>query len=266
VSGSGSPDVLTVAWAFAALLFLLSFWSPARQGSHAAMGGTLILAAATLYSVDVVNMPEVVGATVIGTAMGFGLARESPSRALPRLLAALAGSVGLAAIAMMLAIDRNPFAFGLIAEGADKVAPVKALAVSLGAMLGSAASGGAATLLLDRAAARSPLFFCLLLVTAGVSAAMFVRSGQSLWLWASVAFAGVAGVLIGRRLVGHGLSALLAMTAGLGGWSVVATALLLENMGLAIAGGLAGSAGGVAALRLCRAASRKGLAHAQRRP
>jgi H+-translocating NAD(P) transhydrogenase subunit beta len=264
---SGSPDILTVAGGLTALLFLLSLWGPVAQGRHAAIGGILILVAVTLYNVDVVNLPEVVGAAVIGTVLGFALARELPMRVFPRLLGVLTGSIGTAVIAMLLAVERNSNAFGLAGEGSDMLAPNKAIALSLGAIMGAMAATGGAVALLDRPGrANGWLLCCLPLGLAAVPSALFVQSAETIWLWAGIVPAGFAGMLFGRRLLDHGPTALLAMTCGMVGWSVAATAFLLENMGLAIAGGLAGSAGSVVTLRLCHGPSGKGLADARRHP
>ncbi|HKY81429.1 MAG TPA: NADP transhydrogenase subunit beta [Sphingobium sp.] len=76
---------------------------------------------------------------------------------------------------------------------------------------------------------------------------------------------GMAAIVAGGRAREGGLF-LFAATTAMAGWSVGAAGFLLENIGLAVAGGLAGSAGSVLTLRLCRGANRKGLADGRRHP
>lgn len=218
---SAAIDAVSLASALAALLFFLSLWrpgtTPVPRHRHAATAGALILAAATLYAADVLNLPEIIAALIIGGAAGLLLGRELPVRFLPALMTALAGLVGLAAVVMALAAWINPYAFGLIGEAGDHRTARKVAALGIAVLTGALACVG------------------------GIAA------------------------LVARRWRSDG-RIMLASTAAMAGWSVAATAFLLENMGLAVAGGLAGSAGTVLAARLCADVSGKALADARRRP
>jgi H+-translocating NAD(P) transhydrogenase subunit beta len=212
-------DTITLAWALAALLFVLAIWRvgslSARAQLHAAAAGVLLLCAAAAYGMDVINTPEIIGALVIGAAVGLLLAREWPGPRLISLMTSLVGLSGCAALCAAAAIWLNPYAFGLVAEGGDKVETRQALMLVLTMLAGGAASS--------------------LAITVGIR----------------------------RSMAGP---ALLALTIAMAGWSAAALAFLLQNVGMVVAGGLAGAAGMGSALRICGRAHWKGLAEAGRRP
>lgn len=218
---SGIFDAVALGWALSALLFFLSLWRPgavpARRHHQAAAAGALLLGATTIYAADVVNLPEMIGALIIGGAIGLLLGRGWPVDRLARMITALAGSTGLAMIAVVLAAWKNPYAFDLIAASSDRPAAGDILAIV--------------------AAIATAALACTL---------------------------GIVAIALSPRSDG-GLR-LLVVTAALAGWSVAATAFLLENIGLAVAGGLAGSTASMLAIRLCRQAGGKGLADVRRRP
>ncbi|HEX7742041.1 MAG TPA: NAD(P)(+) transhydrogenase (Re/Si-specific) subunit beta [Sphingobium sp.] len=269
---SSALDAIALGWAFSALLFLLSLWPPGgvphRRHRHAAAAGGLILTGTALYAADVVNLPEIVGALGIGGAIGVMLGRELPAHRLPALLTALAGLVGLAAIAVAQAAWLNPYAFGLIDGSGDRIAPRAAIIVGVAILMGAMTCAGGVAALLGPPTrlGRSILPPLAVLAIAGLFLAAFVALLAPPLLWAGMAVAALSAFLLARRAFDAGDTALLALTGAMAGWSVAATAFLLENIGLVVAGGLAGSAGSVMAMRLYHAASGKGLADAQRHP
>lgn len=115
-------DTVALAWLLATLLLGWSLWraaaGEARKARHAAMAGVALIVAAAVYTADVVNLPEIVGACIAGGGVGLLLGRDLRARRLPLLLAALAGiAYALAAAACWL----NPYIFGL-GQG-DWIAP-----------------------------------------------------------------------------------------------------------------------------------------------
>jgi len=212
-------DAITLAWALAALLFVQAVWPvggvSARAQLYAAAAGVMLLCAAAAYGMDVINMPEIIGALVIGAAVGLLLAREWRGPRLISLMTSLGGLAGCTSLCAAAAIWFNPYAFGLVAEGGDKVETQEAVLLMLTVLAGGAASS--------------------LTIAAGIR----------------------------RSMAGP---ALLALTIGMAGWSAAALAFLLQNIGMVVAGGLAGAAGMGSALRICGRANRKGLADAGRRP
>ena len=211
-------DLILLAQAFAALLFLFALWPFATLSRdsrrHAALAGTLILSAAAIYDMDVINGPQIIGALLAGGGFGLLLGREWPR---DRLMPLIAICTGLAVAAMLCAAAAwlNPYAFGLIDAGSIDVAVRHMLA------LAGVAAGGLGAL----ACALTALF----------------RRDRS----------GMMPIILAIAMAG---------------WSAAALAFLLENLGLVVAGGLAGAAGTGIALRLCGGAGPKGLADAGAHP
>lgn len=118
LDGVDPSPVVAGACLVAGTLFCLALHrrSP-RHGSRLAMAGVAIAVAAAIYSHDVVNLPEIVAALVIGGSIGLLLARRCALAVLPRLVIVGQGLLGLAAMATGTAIVMNPGAFGLAGEG-----------------------------------------------------------------------------------------------------------------------------------------------------
>lgn len=260
-------DAVLLGWALAALLFGLALLRSGpgvrRLHRHAALAGALVLMGAALFAADIINMPEIAGALVIGAAIGLPLARELPMRLLPRLMAGLAGSAGLALVCAAIAMRHNPYAFGLLGEADGVVAPWRTGALAI-ALLTGAMAGGAGLARGRTAGGAGFVLAMLLALLAGASLAQFASSERLIWLAAGLLLALPAGSLIGARMRATGEAALLGSLAGLVGWAASATGFLLENGGLVIAGGAAAMAGTLLALRLCAEASGKGLADGRR--
>jgi NAD(P) transhydrogenase subunit beta len=213
---------IAIGWSLAGALFVVALWSARGdelpRAAWAALAGMAVLSAVTVYSHDVMALPKICVAVLLGSGMGLALGRSVPRSALPALVAGLIGQAGLGAAFLGIAGLRNPHAFGLLDAAGDHMLPEAAVEIALCVIFGALAAVGAVVLL---------------------------RRGTS-------------------REGGFGPA--MALIAALAGWAVAASAFLLDNIGMAVAGGLAGSAGTTFALRLCVGAGRKGLADAGARP
>lgn len=121
------------------LLFMGLSLRSGRHGNRWAMAGIVTGAAAAVYSHDVVNLPEMVSAVVIGGCIGLLLVRRCAVATLPWLIVAGHGLLGVAAMAMAMTLRRNPGAFGLLGDD-DAMRPFA------GAMLAAGLGMGAITL------------------------------------------------------------------------------------------------------------------------
>lgn len=199
---SGGVDLVTLAWALSSLLFLLSLWG-AGSGDRrqlAALAGAVMLGAAAIYSVDVVNLPQIAAMLAAGGALGLMLGRGLPGQVLFRLMLGLAGLTGIAMLCAALAALLNPNAFGLLPEEGDGLLPWAAPCAAVTVI------SGAITAL------------CAMMPRGAMDQAKRAR--------------------------------LLALTGGLAGCSVAALGFLFQHAGLAVGGGLGGTAGLVLAARL----------------
>ncbi|NIJ15258.1 NAD(P)(+) transhydrogenase (Re/Si-specific) subunit beta [Sphingobium vermicomposti] len=140
---SGGVDAVLVAWALSSLLFVLSLWKYEAEASqrrlHAAGVGVLLLAAAGIYSADIVNLPEIAGTLLIGASLGLVLARGWRPQALPTLLTAFCGAIGLSMLCAALAAYLNPNAFGIMPARGDGVTGGALLLVGVTAATGALA-------------------------------------------------------------------------------------------------------------------------------
>ena len=76
--GFAASPFVSLAYLIAGVLFILALRglsSPAssRRGNRMGMAGMAIAVATTLYTHDVISLPEIVGAIAIGGAIGTGL-------------------------------------------------------------------------------------------------------------------------------------------------------------------------------------------------
>ncbi|KMS55929.1 NAD(P)(+) transhydrogenase (Re/Si-specific) subunit beta [Sphingobium cupriresistens] len=188
LDGIDPSPVVAGAYLLSVALMFVGLWM--RDGGHGnrwAMAGIATGAAAAVYSHDVVNLPEMVSVVVIGGGIGLLLARRSAVAALPRLMLAGHGLLGVAAMAMAATLWRNPGAFGLAADDG--------LLLTLGFALGVATLAGALTL----AVGRRPGGLALLGSGAGwAAAALGFAIGNSAMVVAG-GMAGVAGLRLAWR-------------------------------------------------------------------
>lgn len=266
---NGTVDTILLGWSLAALLFLLSLARPAAgfgpRHRHAAMAGVLILAAAAVYGADIVNLPEIAGALVIGAAIGLLCGRELPVRLLPRMMQALAGATGGALACAALAIRFNPYAFGLLGEDRPDIALWREAALVIVLLAGVMAAGAGVARPAWRIGGAAGVIAAGPLALLAVASFALSGAGERVPLLAvGVFLAAPAGALLGARARAGGEAALLAAIVGLVGCSAACTAFLLENTGLAVAAGLTGSAGTMLALRLCAGQRGKRLADGRR--
>ncbi|KFG91650.1 NAD(P) transhydrogenase beta subunit precursor [Sphingobium herbicidovorans NBRC 16415] len=199
-------DAVTLAWAVAALLFFLSLWpsdgTPARRQRNTAAAGIALLSAAAVYGMDFINMPEIVGALVIGAALGLLMAREWPYHRLFVLMTGFAGLAGSAAICAAAAVWLNPYAFGLIDQGSDGIATRHMVMLVMTMSTGAVACGAAFVALIGRGVSSAALL-ALAIGMAGWSAAALAFLLQNIGMVAAGGLAGAGGAVLALRLWGR---------------------------------------------------------------
>lgn len=189
-----SPLVAGMWLASAGLLFCALWWRAHRMGNRIALAGGMLAVGAALYSHDVVNLPEIASALVIGGSIGLTLARRCAAGTLPWLIVVAYGLLGLAGMATGTALFLNPFAFGLV-DGQGHVTPAHGALLAAGVVLGGLVALGALLILVRRTQAG------LALVGSGVgwaATALGLATGNS----AMVLVGGMAGAA-GLRLGWH---------------------------------------------------------------
>ena len=267
----GANATILVGWSLSAILsaaaLLVSIAGDLRRSTHLAAAALMVAAALALYTHDVMALPQICAALITGSAVGLALGRGIPRSRLPLLMGGLVGLAGVAAVLVGGAALRDPHAFGLLDDVTDRLRVVGTAGIGAGVSCGAMACGGAAAMLRGGRADRLHiLIIAILLLAASGATAAFVVAPNPARLLACIGVTLVAGWAVTKRALLAGMGPALAVVSGFAGWAVAASAFLMENMPMVVAGGLAGAAGSLFGIRLCVFAERKGLAHAGRRP
>lgn len=198
-------DLIVLAEALAALLFLLALWPFAtlagHRRRHAAFAGTIILSAAAIYDMDVINGPEIIGALLAGGCFGLLLGRGWPRG---RLMPLLTTCTGIAAAGMLFAAAAawlNPYAFGLVEDGGFSIAARYLLALA-GVTVGGVGALICALMALLRRDRSGMMLLVLAIAMAGWSAAALAFLLENIGLIVVGGLAGAAGTGVALRLCG----------------------------------------------------------------
>ena len=267
-----TENLATVAYLGAAILFILSLGGlsnpeTARRGNLFGMVGMALAVLATIFGPRVEladGLPWIVGALVIGGAIGLYAARTVQMTQMPELVALMHSLVGLAACLVGFAsyVDTS-----VVYEGAEK--SIHLVEIYLGILIGAVTFSGSVVafgklsgkiggkpLLLP---ARHWLNLAALLVV----------------VWLGVQFAGAGGVdagmtpllimtvialLFGIHMVmaigGADMPVVVSMLNSYSGWAAAATGFMLANDLLIVTGALVGSSGAILSYIMCRAMNR----------
>lgn len=195
IDGVDPSPLVAGMWLVAAALLLCALWLRGhRIANRLALTGGMLAVGAALYSHDVVNLPEIASALVIGGSIGLMLARRCGAHRLPWLVVIAYGLLGLAGVATGAALFLNPFAFALV-DGQGHVTPAHGALLAAGAATGGLVALGALLMLVRRTQAS------LMLVGSGAgwaAAALGLAMGNSALLLVG-GMAGAAGLRLGWR-------------------------------------------------------------------
>jgi len=267
------------AYIVAALLFILalaglSHHESAKLGNTFGMGGMAVALSATIAlavdrDIDGVGLGLLLGATVIGAAIGLDRARKVEMTGMPELIALLHSFVGLAAVLVgwngYLHVEHDPH--GLEAKVLDSMGTlgIHHAEVFIGVFIGAVTFTGSivANLKLSARISSKPLMlpgknFINLgsLVAFAALTTWFVIDPQ-LWLLIVVT---VIALALGWHLVasigGGDMPVVVSMLNSYSGWAAAASGFLLENDLLIITGALVGSSGAYLSYIMCKAMNR----------
>ncbi|MEC3910427.1 NAD(P)(+) transhydrogenase (Re/Si-specific) subunit beta [Sphingobium sp. CR2-8] len=143
MDGVDPSPLVAGAYLLSGVLLLAALrWRGQRHGNRIAMAGIALALAAALYSHDVMNLPEIASALVIGGSIGLLLARRCAARMLPWLVVVAHGLLGMAAMATACALWLNPFAFALVGDD-GRITPDNRLLLAAGFTIGAMVVVGA---------------------------------------------------------------------------------------------------------------------------
>jgi NAD(P) transhydrogenase subunit beta len=266
-----SGNLATVSYIGAIILFILSLGglsSPAnsRRGNLYGMVGMAIAVLATVFGprVSIAGIPWIVGAMVVGGAVGIFAARTVKMTQMPELVALMHSLVGLAAALVGFAsyIDTS-----IVLTGAEK--HIHEVEIYVGILIGVVTFAGSLIafgklngkiggkpLLLP---ARHFLNLILLLVAIGFGYQFLHAETIDAGLVA-LAVLTVVSLLFGIHMVmaigGADMPVVISMLNSYSGWAAAATGFMLSNDLLIVVGALVGSSGAILSYIMCRAMNR----------
>ena len=267
-----TENLATVAYLGAAILFILSLGGlsnpeTARRGNLFGMVGMALAVLATIFGPRVElaeGLPWIVGALVIGGAIGLYAARTVQMTQMPELVALMHSLVGLAACLVGFAsfVDTS-----VVYEGAAK--SIHRVEIYLGILIGAVTFSGSVVafgklsgkiggkpLLLP---ARHWLNLIGLLTVIWLATSFVAAPGVDVGMTALLIMTVIA-LLFGIHMVmaigGADMPVVVSMLNSYSGWAAAATGFMLSNDLLIVTGALVGSSGAILSYIMCRAMNR----------
>jgi NAD(P) transhydrogenase subunit beta len=266
-----SANLATVAYIGAAILFILSLGGlshpeTARRGNLYGMVGMTIAVLATVLGprVTAAGIPYIVGALVVGGAIGLIAAKKVQMTQMPELVALMHSLVGLAACLVGFAsyIDTS-----VVFEGAEKA--IHEVEIYIGILIGAVTFSGSIIAFgkLSGKIGGKPMLLPARhwLNLAGLIAVIWFGGA---FLQAHDVDAGmtplvvmtVIALLFGIHMVmaigGADMPVVVSMLNSYSGWAAAATGFMLSNDLLIVTGALVGSSGAILSYIMCRAMNR----------
>ena len=267
-----TENLATVAYLGAAILFILSLGGlsnpeTARRGNLFGMVGMALAVLATIFGPRVElaeGLPWIVGALVIGGAIGLYAARTVQMTQMPELVALMHSLVGLAACLVGFAsfVDTS-----VLYEGAAK--SIHRVEIYLGIFIGaitfsgsviafgklSGKIGGKPLLLPARHWLNLVGLLAVIWLATSFVAAPGVDAGMTALLIMTV-IALLFGIHMVMAIGGADMPVVVSMLNSYSGWAAAATGFMLSNDLLIVTGALVGSSGAILSYIMCRAMNR----------
>ncbi|HTN67578.1 MAG TPA: Re/Si-specific NAD(P)(+) transhydrogenase subunit beta [Burkholderiaceae bacterium] len=268
-----SDSLTIVAYLGAAILFILSLGGlsnpeTSRRGNLYGIIGMTIAVLATVFGprVAAAGIPWIVGAMVVGGAIGLYAARVVKMTQMPELVALMHSLVGLAAALVGFASYIDPAA-SLQYSGAEK--SIHNIEIYVGILIGAVTFSGS-LIAFGKLSARiggKPLLLparhwlnltgLLVVVYYGVQ---FVRAESIEAGMVALVVMTVIALLFGIHMVmaigGADMPVVVSMLNSYSGWAAAATGFMLSNDLLIVTGALVGSSGAILSYIMCRAMNR----------
>ena len=267
-----TENLATVAYLGAAILFILSLGGlsnpdTARRGNLFGMVGMALAVLATIFGPRVElaeGLPWIVGALVIGGAIGLYAARTVQMTQMPELVALMHSLVGLAACLVGFAsfVDTS-----VVYEGAAK--SIHRVEIYLGILIGAVTFSGSVVAFgkLSGKIGGKPLLLparhwlnligllAVIWLATSFVAAPGVDAGMTALLIMTV-IALLFGIHMVMAIGGADMPVVVSMLNSYSGWAAAATGFMLSNDLLIVTGALVGSSGAILSYIMCRAMNR----------
>jgi NAD(P) transhydrogenase subunit beta len=268
-----SATLATVSYIGATILFILSLGGlsnpeTSRRGNLYGIIGMTIAVLATVFgpSVTAKGLPYIVGAMVVGAAIGLYAARVVKMTQMPELVALMHSLVGLAAVLVGFANYIDPAAAGQF-QGAEKT--IHEVEIYIGVLIGAVTFSGSIIAFgkLSGKISGKPMLLpgrhwinlAGLLVVLWFGARFInthsVAEGMTP-LFVMTAIALLFGIHMVMAIGGADMPVVVSMLNSYSGWAAAATGFMLSNDLLIVTGALVGSSGAILSYIMCRAMNR----------
>lgn len=277
-----SINLVTLLYLVASVCFIqalkgLSHPTTSRRGNLFGMVGmaiAILTTAALIISLATdgtagFGIARIIIGLLIGGTIGTLLAKKVQMTKMPELIAFMHSMIGLAAVAIAIAVIAEPHAFNIAAHG-DPIPTGNRLELFIGTFVGAITFSGSVIAfgklsgkykfrLFQGAPVTFPQQHLLNLILA------IVMIACGLWFMASQAWlpfiimtiiAFVLGVLIIIPIGGADMPVVISMLNSYSGWAAAGIGFSLNNPMLIIAGSLVGSSGAILSYIMCKAMNR----------
>jgi len=268
-----TSNLSTVAYIGATILFILSLGGlsnqeTSRRGNLFGMIGMTLAVLATVFGpqVTTAGMPWIVGALVVGGAIGLFAARSVQMTQMPELVALMHSMVGMAAVLVGYATYVDPEATTGLEAAAHAI---HAMEIYIGIFIGAVTFSGSVAAFgkLSGRIGGSPLLLPARhwinlagLVAVVYFGRMFLQAetiDQGMFpLFVMSAIALLFGIHMVMAIGGADMPVVVSMLNSYSGWAAAATGFMLNNDLLIVVGALVGSSGAILSYIMCNAMNR----------
>jgi NAD(P) transhydrogenase subunit beta len=266
---AATPVWAELAYLIAGVLFILALRglsSPesSQAGNRNGIIGMAIAVTTTLV-IHTDGLPFIIGAIIIGGAIGWYIAQNIKMTAMPELVAGFHSLVGLAAVLVGASAFLNPGAFGIVDPATGLIKAYSRIELGLGVAIGAITFSGSiiAFLKLSGRMSGNPILLpgrhvINLGILAGIVGLVgYFVTDQAVWIfWTVMALSFVIGFLLIVPIGGADMPVVISMLNSYSGWAAAAMGFTLHNSAMIITGALVGSSGAILSYIMCKAMNR----------
>ncbi len=242
-----SPEWTALLYLVSAVCFILALKglsSPqsARRGNLIGAGGAVLAVVTVFLSVKLANIPLILAAIVVGSAVAVPIARKVQMTQMPQLVALFNGvGGGAAALVAVLELGHN-----------DN--PWVRLAIVFTMLVGAVSFAGSAVTVgkLQELISTRPLLFpgmrwvmTVVLLAALTASGFVIAAGSAGWAIALLVLGLAAGLLLVLPVGGADVPIVISLLNAFTGLAVAASGIVLGNVLLVVAGTLVGASGSI---------------------
>ena len=265
-----SASLATVSYIGATILFILSLGGLSNQqtalrGNLYGMIGMTLAVLATVFGPQVTwaGIPWIIGAMLIGGAIGLYAAKTVQMTQMPELVALMHSMVGLAAMLVGFATYIDPEATKGVVGAAKSIHEME---IYVGVLIGAVTFSGSIIAFgkLSGRIGGNPLLLparhwmnLLGLLVVVYFGREFMQEGATMTpLLVMTAIALLFGIHMVMAIGGADMPVVVSMLNSYSGWAAAATGFMLSNDLLIVTGALVGSSGAILSYIMCKAMAR----------